>query len=169
MATFTIGKGNTIRPYRNVRIRPFPEAASQTFIAGDPLILQTTADKGHQVKISGADPSAGTVVGFALAPASGVENTSIPVAMLDEQGEFMVVVQDTGTIDNDDIGDEYGIVADATNLIWRLDLTETTAKVFRIVAFAPKPDGSGGMCAHGDVNGTWIVRAAYAVQAVLKS
>lgn len=169
MATFLIGKGNYIRPYRNVRIRPFPEAASQTFIVGDPLILQTTADKGHQVKISGADPTAGTVVGFALAAASGTEGTSIPVAMLDEQGEFMVVVQDTGAIDNDDIGDEYGIVADATNLIWRLDLTETTAKVFRIVAFAPKPDGSGGMCVAADVNGAWIVRSAYAAQAVLKS
>jgi len=53
-------------------------------------------------------------------------------------------------------------------LIWRLDLTETTAKVFRIVAFAPKPDGSAGNCAHGDVNGAWIVTAAAGVQGVLR-
>lgn len=168
MATYVIGKGNYIRPYRNCRIRPFPEAASQTFKIGDPLILQTTADKGHQVKISAADPTAGTVVGFAMADASGTENTAIPVAMLDEQAEFVAVVQDTGAIDNDDIGDEYGIVADATNVIWRLDLTESTAKVFRIVGFAPKPDGSGGVCVAADVNGAWIVTAAAGVQGVLR-
>jgi hypothetical protein len=73
MATaFVVGKGNFIRPYRNVRVRPFPEAASQTFRVGDPLILQTTADKGQQVKISAADPTTGTVVGFAAAAATGV-------------------------------------------------------------------------------------------------
>ena len=168
MATFSVGKGNYIRPYRNVRLRTFPEAASQTFKVGDPLILQTTADKGHQVKISAADPTAGTVVGIAMNAASGVENTPVVVAMLDEQAEFAVLVQDTGALDNDDIGDEYGIVADGTNQIWRLDLTETTAKVFRIVDFAPTPDGSGRMCVHGDVNGAWIVTAAAGVQGVLR-
>ena len=168
MATYSIYKGNYIRPVRNNKFRTFPEAASQTFKVGDPLILQTTANKGHQVKVAAADPTAGTVVGFAMTPATGTENADITVAMLDEQGEFAVVLGDTMTIDNDDIGDEYGIVADSTNEIWRLDTTETTAKVFRIVAFAPKPDGSGGMCAHGDVNGAWICTAAAGVQGVLR-
>lgn len=168
MSTFAAAKGHYIRPYRNVRYRTFNEAASQTFRVGDPLILQTSSDKGHQVKIAAADPTAGTVVGFAMGAASGVENTPVVVAMLDEQAEFIVLVQDTGTIDNDDIADEYGIVADATNLIWRLDLTETTAKVFRIVDFAPAPDGTSRMCAHGDVNGAWIVTAAAGVQGVLR-
>lgn len=167
MATFSVYKGNYIYPVRNVRIMTFPEAPSQTFIVGDPLILNTTADKGHQVKIAAADPSS-TVVGFAAKPATGVENSEIQVWMLDEQAEFCVHVQDTGVIDNDDIGDEYGIVADATNLIWRLDLTETSAKVFRIVRFARNP-ATGANFAHGDVNGAWIARSAYAVQGLLKS
>lgn len=168
MATISVGKGSYIRPVRNTRLRTFPEAASQTFRVGDPLILQTSSDKGHQVKISGSDPSAGTVVGIAMNAASGTENTDVLVAMLDEQGEFYVHVQDTGTIDNDDLGDEFGIVADSTNQIWRLDLTETSAKVFRIVDFATNP-ATGQKYAHGDVNGAWLCRAAYAVQAVLKS
>lgn len=168
MATYTIGKGNYARPTRNNKIRPFPEAASQTFKVGDPLILQTTADKGHQVKISGADPSAGTVVGIAMAAASGTENTEIPVAMLDEQGEFVLVVGDGQTQDFDDIGDEFGIVSDSTNQIWRLDRTETSAVVFRVVAFGPKPDGSGGNCTHGDVNGAYVCTAAVNVQGVLR-
>lgn len=166
MATFSVYKGNYIRPFRNVRTRTLPEAASQTFIVGDPLILQTTADKGNQVKISGADPS-GTVVGFAAQAASGVENTPVPVWMLDEQGEFMVHVQDTGAMDNDDIGVEYGIVADATNLIWRLDRTETTAKVFHVVDFAPNP-ATGVKFAHGDVNGAFVATAATNQQGLLK-
>jgi hypothetical protein len=158
MATsFVVGTGDYIRPYRNVRLENFPEAASQTFRVGDPLILQTSADKGHQVKISGADPASGTVVGIAAEAASGTENTSIGVWVLDHQGEFLARVQDASTLDNDQVGDEYGIVADATNLIWRVDTTETTAKVFRVLKLVD---------AHGDTNGRVIVKSAIGVQAV---
>jgi hypothetical protein len=167
MATYSIGKGNYIRPYRNVRIRPFREAPSQTFKVGDPLILNTTADKGDQVKVAGADPD-GTVVGFAMNAASGTENTTVNVALLDEQAEFVAVVVDAQTLDYDDIGDELGIAADATNQIWRVDRTETSVPVFRVQAFGPKPDGSGGMCTHGDVNGAVIVRSAAAKQGLAR-
>lgn len=159
MATFTASSGDYIRPYRNARLRSFPEAASQTFRVGDVLILQTSADKGHQVKISGADPSSGTVVGIAMEAASGVENTQILVAVFDERAEFIAIVGSGQSLDNDDIGDEYGIVSDGTNNIWRLDRTETTAKVFRVVEFAPG-------YVHGDVNGKFIVKSAIGVQAV---
>lgn len=165
MATYAVGKGSYIRPVRNNRIVPFAEAASQTFRVGDILILETTANKGQQVKVSGADPASGTVVGIALQAASGVENTEIPVAVFDEQGEFQVHVQDTGAIDNDDIGNSYGMVIDATNQIHRLDLTETTALVFRIVRFGIDP-ATGKKYVHGDVNGAWVVTAAPGVQAV---
>src|SRR5205823_3164499 len=73
--TFTLSGGDIPRPYRKCRIEYFREAASQTYVKGDVLILQTTADKGDQVKISGADPSSGTVVGIAAEDASGTENT----------------------------------------------------------------------------------------------
>lgn len=167
MPTFSIGKGHKIRPYRNCRVRPFPEGPSQTFKSGYPVILNTTADKGHQVVVAGADPNA-TVVGIALADASGTENTPIPVALLDEQSEFVIVLVDAQTLDNDDIGDELGIAADATNEIWRLDRTETGTPVFRVVAFGPKPDGSGGNCVHGDVNAAVVVRAAAAKQGLAR-
>jgi len=164
--TYTVGKGSYIRPIRSARVRTLPEAASQTFKVGDPLILNTTANKGNQVKIAGADPS-GTVVGFALIAASGTENTDIPFAPLDEQAEFVVHVADTQTLDNDDLGVEYGIVADATNQIWRLDNTETTAKVFRVVDFATNPQ-TGVKFAHGDTNGAYRCTAAVNQQGLLK-
>lgn len=167
MATFSIGKGHYIRPHRNVRLRTLPEGPSQTFRVGDPLILNTTTDKGHQVIIAGADPN-GTVVGIAMQPASGIEHTKVVVAMLDEQAEFLAVIGDAQVLDNDDIGDNFGIVADGTNQIWRLDRTETSTPVFRVVQFGPAPDGSGGECVHGDVNATVIVRAAPALQGLLR-
>jgi hypothetical protein len=160
--SFVVGTGDYIRPYRKTQVRHFREAASQTFILGDVLILQTSADKGNQVKISGADPATNTVVGIALEAASGVENTLVAVAPLDEIGEFLIAIGSTQSLDADDIGDLYGIVADATNLIWRLDNTETTATVFRVVDFAPG-------YAHGDVNGKYIVKAANGRQAVFVS
>lgn len=159
MATFVASTGDFIRPYRNVRLASFPEAASQTFVVGDILILQTTADKGNQVKKAAADPTSGTVVGIAQEAATGTENSPILVAVLDQQGEFWLRVADTQAYDNDDVGDEYGVVADATYGIWRLDRTETTAKVFRVLGPAPG-------YVHGDVNAAVIVKSAIGVQAV---
>lgn len=146
--TFTIGSGNTVRPYRNVRKRNFPEAASQTFVTGDVLILQTSSDKGNQVKISGADPTTDRfLVGVAAEPASGVENTSISVYLFSPDAEF--VINGNGTLDVDDISVRYGIVRDGTNKVWQLDLTETSAIVFKILEL---------LDAAGDVNGRYIVQ-----------
>lgn len=156
MAAFTLSSGDIPRPYRRNRIAYFREAPSQTFVKGDVLILNTTADKGDQVKVSGADPSSGTVVGIAAEDASGTENTSIGVYVLDQHAEFVVVA--LNALDFDEIGDEYGIVSDST-VKWKLDQTESTAKVFRILAMAPG-------YTHGDTGGKYIVKSAVGVQAV---
>lgn len=163
MATsYTVSSGDRIRPYRNCQLRYFREAASQSFVIGELLILQTSADKGNQVKISGSDPASGTVVGVAAEAATGTENSLIGVFVLDERAEFILPVVDAQALDADDIGDEYGVAKDVTNVIWRLDRTETTAKVFRVIDFAP---GYG----HGDTNGKFIVKSAIGVQAVFGS
>ena len=148
MATISVGSGNILRPYRNVRIHHFPEGASQTFKRGELLILITTADKGHQVGISGADPTVG-VVGVAATDASGTENTLVPVWLFTPESEWLVHAGASQTLDNDDVGLGYGVVKDGTNVIWRLDRTETTAKVFVVLKLVD---------AHGDVNGRYIVR-----------
>lgn len=148
MATISVGSGNIARPYRNTRVQHFPEAASQTFKRGELVILQTTSDKGHQVTISGADPTAG-ILGIAAADASGTENTLIPVWLFTPDSEFLMHIADGQTLDNDDLGVGYGIVKDSTNTIWRVDRTETTAKVVVVVKLID---------AHGDVNGRVVVR-----------
>lgn len=156
MAAFTLSAGDYPRPYRNARIRYFREAPSQTYALGDILILNTTADKGDQVKISGADPSSGTVVGIAAEAASGTENTLVGVYVLDESAEFLIAA--LNALDFDEVGDEYGVVSDAT-VKWKLDQTESTAKVFRILALAPG-------YTHADTGGKYVVKSAIGVQAV---
>ena len=148
MATIGVGKGSYIRPHRRVRMRSFPEDSSQTFIVGDPVILSTDSDEGNYIKIAGADPTTDRgFVGFAAAAATGTKGTMIPVWLATGDAEFIGHVQDSETLDNDDISVEFGIVADATNLIWRVDTSETSAKVVRILELVD---------AAGDTNGRVI-------------
>lgn len=159
MATFTVSSGNYIRPVQGGKIKYFKEAPSQTFIIGDPLILGTDANEGDQVKISGSDPAA--IVGIAAEAASGVEDTMIGVWVPSPDTEFIVWVEDAEALDRDNVGDEFGIVADTTYDIWRLDQDETAAPVFHIVRLAPG-------YAHGDVNGAYIATIKAADSVVYK-
>lgn len=146
--TYTMGPGNIIRPHRNVRVRHFREAASQSFVRGDILVLNTGSDKGDEVKLSGADPTTDrAIVGVAGADASGTEGTLIPVYLFTPESEF--VINSNGTLDVDDISVQYGIARDGTNKIWQLDLAETTAKIFTILSLLDSA---------GDVNGRYVVK-----------
>lgn len=155
MATISVSSGNYIRPYRKARLRQFPVATSQTILKGDPIVLSATADLGNRVAKAGADPA--TDRGFVGFAAEDITTTATHVAATDkllvylaEEGtEFLVHVADTQVLDNDDVSVEYGIVADATNSIYRLDRTEVTAKVFRVIEL---------LDAHGDVNGRVVAQ-----------
>jgi hypothetical protein len=148
MAAIGVGKGSYIRPYRRVRIRAFPEDSSQTFIVGDPICLSADSDEGNYIKIAGTDPATDRAfVGFAAKAATGVKGTMIDVWLATGDAEFIGHIEGTTAIDNDMISTELGIVADGTNLIWRVDSTETSAKVVRILELADT---------HGDTAGRVI-------------
>ncbi len=132
MATLTVTSADYIRPYRGpVRLRTFKEGASQTFKKG--YLLKFGADAGHEerVIVVGTDPA--LVVGVAAQDASGVTDAEVSVWLAEAGVEFLVRYADTQAIDQTDIADAgFGMIADATNLIHRLDNTETTAKVFHV-------------------------------------
>lgn len=215
--TFTVTGQDFVRPYMqgagSVRIRSFPEAASQTFCPGALIINQTSSHKGNEVKVAGANPTAG-VIGFAVHGATGSEFTSwagagkggvgsrtdssalaagaasslgpgiagslglgvgpsyqnignvatltgngatkglVQVYLAHPEGLFIGRAGDGQAISNDDIGAQYGVVIDATNLIWRVDNTNTTQKVVQVVALFD---------ADGDVNGRYIFKIMAAV------
>lgn len=148
MAAIGVGKGSYIRPYRRARMDAFPEDSSQTFIVGDPIVLSADSDEGNMIKIAGADPTTDRAfVGFAASPATGVKGHMVDVWLATGDAEFIGHIEGTTALDNDMISTELGIVADATNLIWRVDSTETSAKVVRILKLAD---------AHGDTAGRVI-------------
>jgi len=153
MATISVSSGNYIRPHRCVRMKQFKVDTSQTIRVGDPIVLSADADEGNRVKLAGADPATDRAfVGFA-AEAIVTTATHNPVTdrilvwLATQDAEFRVHVVNAQAIDNDDISVEYGIAADATNLIWRLDRTEVTAKIFRVLELLDN---------HADVNGAVV-------------
>lgn len=154
MATIGVSSGSFARPYRNVRTREFKVDTSQTIKLGYLLVLGGDSDEGNRVKVAGADPTTDRrIVGIA---AEAITTGSTYVAATDhvlvwlatQDAEFLIHCEDAAAIDNDDISTEYGFVADATNLIHRLDRSETSAKVFRVLELKD---------VHGDVNGRLVV------------
>jgi len=128
MATINVAK---VQPRRHVEVRHFPEGASQTFVRGDLLTFSGTADTGNRVIKATSGTTASQLVGFAAESASGTAGTMIAVWLADEMAEFTAnictVTCGDDTIDLDDLGDAYGMLADTTNAAWRINLAETTS------------------------------------------
>lgn len=126
MATLTVSSGDYLRPHRGpVRIFNAPEGAAQTFRIGAPLKLSAVAGHENEVLVVGTDPTAG-VLGVAAENATGVQGNVIAYWIAEPGVEFVGRVQDTGTLAYTQKGVAYGIVLDATNGIWRVDLSDTT-------------------------------------------
>ena len=154
MATIGVGSGSYIRPHRRARLRRFPVDTSQTVYVGSLMVLGTDSDEGNRLKVSGTDPTTDRkIVGIAMEAVTtsstfNANTDTVLVALATGDAEFICHCEDSGTIDNDDISTEYGMVLDATNNIWRLDRTETTAKLLRVLELVDN---------HGDVNGRLVV------------
>jgi hypothetical protein len=156
MATRTVTAADYIRPYRGpVRLKKFPEGASQTFKKGYMLKFGADAGAENRVIVVGADPT--LVIGVAAQDASGTTDAEVAVWLAEPGVEFLGVVQDTGALDQTNLAAAgYGMVADATNTIHRVDLTETTAKVVHITELID---------ADADVNGRVAFQFLPAVRA----
>lgn len=156
MVTFTVAPSDWIRPIRFSRVIHFLEAAGQSFKVGQ---LVTLDANGRLIKGT-TDPAAQTVVGIAGEAASGVQGVKHPVWMADETAEFIGRVQDTGVLALTNIGKQYSIVLDATNDIFRVDLSDTTNKNVTITELYD---------AVGDVNGRVVFKFANAARVPLYS
>lgn len=141
MATISVSAKSYIRPYKNVRTEAFKEEASQTFKLGDVLVQDAT--NKDEVEISGSDATA-RIVGIALEDASGTADTKILVGLAEPGAEFVGHIEDAATLAVGQLGTDYGLVADTTNNIWRVDTSDTTNKSVTVTGFVD---------AVGDVNG----------------
>lgn len=151
--TFAVGPGSIMRPYRNTRVRHFPEAASQTFLRGDILIMDAASTE-NRVKISADQPTA-RIVGVAGADASGVTGTMIPVYLADVQAEFLITGKSGQAMDFTDLGVGLAVLRDATNKIWYVDNTDTSHD-------AVVPVKINEPATQGDFLGYYVVRFAQA-------
>lgn len=217
--TFTVTGQDFVRPYTqgggSVRVKSFPEAASQTFLPGELLIAAGTgAHKNNEVKVAANNPVA-NIIGFAVHGASGSEFSAwsgvggggvgsrtditalttgssgyagaggslgagiagslgkgvgpsytnvgnvrtlsglgattglVQVYLATAEALFVARVLNGQAISNDEIGSQFAMSLDATNLIWRIDNTNTTNKSAQVVALYD---------ADGDINGRYIFK-----------
>ena len=152
MATIVVGAGNKVKPHRRCRVAYFPEAASQTFKAGD--IVMNTGGTAGKVAIAESDVIAAggdLILGVAAQEATGVTDTSLHVYLATEEAEFSANVQDTGTLALANIGTQYDIFYDtaASINIFRVDLADTTNPVLTVTEL---------LDAVGDVNGRVVFK-----------
>jgi hypothetical protein len=151
--TFTVGSGDYIRPYRNVRIQHFPEAASQTFKRGEPLIMDSAGTE-NKVKIAG-NQAVGLIVGIAAADASGVTGAMVPVWLATQNAEFIAVGKAAQAMDYTDLSVGLALLKDTVNVIWYIDNTDTTHDA--VVPLQIRPPA-----VQGDFQGYYIFRFAIA-------
>lgn len=151
MATISVSSGSYVRPRYagKVRIKHYRVDESQTIRRGDLLVLVGDANQEDYVKKAGADPTNDReIVGFAAEAittgASVTATDKIPVWLATGEAEFLVHVGDTQTVENSQVSSEFGVVNDATNNIWRLDTSETTAKVFRVLELIDEDGDTNG-------------------------
>lgn len=140
MATISVSSGSYVRPRYagKTRIKHYRVDLSQTVYKGSLMVLSTDSDEGNRIKVASADPTTDRkIVGFAAeaitTDGTGAATDVIPVWLADGNAEFVANVQDGETTDNDDISVEYGMVIDATNNIMRVDTSETSAKIVRVL------------------------------------
>lgn len=136
--TFTVGSGDYIRPYRNVRIQHFPVAVSQTIRRGD-AVKKAGAGLENRIKIGVVSETSG-YVGIAAADITTTATHNavtdrIPVWLATPEAEFIgrSVVDDA--VDFTDIGVNVALDIDATNNIWVVETDDVTAEIVQVLQF----------------------------------
>lgn len=145
MATIALQRVQLANP-KKATIRAFPEAASQSFKAGEFVYLSS-----GKVTVCASDTA--HILGMAMHDASGTTDADVLVAVADGETEFEMNVYHatpgSAITAITQIGAEYGLVV-ASNKHY-LDLAETTADAFQIQSLSPKD-------AVGDTYGRVIVK-----------
>lgn len=120
--TYTPSAGNIMRPWGRSRIRHFPEAASQTFKRGYPVIMDSASTE-NRIKVSADNPTA-AIVGIAAEDASGTTGNKVAVWCADPDKRFIVTTVAADAVDFTDRGSARALQAHATLAIWVVDTTD---------------------------------------------
>lgn len=121
------------------------EDASMSWVSGALLV-----NAAGQAAEAGADPA--NLIGVALTPASGVENSDVMYLRPRDDDEFEATLTTsafTYALVGTERDNRYGVARDATTKYWYIDQAETTADVVVITKFISKV---------GDINPRVICR-----------
>lgn len=138
MATFTVGTGDYIVPWRNVTIRQFPVGVSQTVLIGS--VLQKGGAGVENRVILSTDTVTTGIVGVAL---EAITTTSthnaatdkVLVAIATPEAEFAGRTVADDAVDFSDIGVRVSLEIDATNLITRVETDDVTNETVRVLEY----------------------------------
>ncbi len=120
--TYTISAGDTVRPWRHCEIKHFREGASQSFVAGEPVI-QGGAGVEDEIKVAADNPTA-AIIGIAAEDASGTQGTKIAVYLARGAAEFLIRTLASDAVDFSDIGAARAIQKHASLALWVVDTTD---------------------------------------------
>jgi hypothetical protein len=120
--TFTPSAGNIIRPYGRSKVKHFPEAASQTFKRGYPVIMDSASTE-NRIAVAADNPTA-AIVGIAAEDASGTTGNKVAVWLAKPEYQFIVTTVASDAVDFTDRGACRALQAHASLAIWVVDTTD---------------------------------------------
>ena len=146
--TFVPSAGDGFRPYGRSKVKHFPEAASQTFKRGYPIILDAASNE-NRIRVAADNPTA-AIVGIAAADASGVTGAMCPVWLAQPELKFQGRTVAADAVDFSDIGAARAIQAHASLAIWVVD-TSDAGNDSVVVEFYQNPNTNALQTAEGDL------------------
>jgi hypothetical protein len=160
MATFSVGSGDYIRPYRNVRIQHFPVAVSQTIVRGAAVKL-AGAGLENRIKIGVVTETSGYVgIAAESITTTGTHNAAtdkIAVWLATENAEFIGRTVSDDAVDFTDIGVRVALDIDATNNIWVVETDDVTAEVVQVLAYLD-PVTKNVQATEGDISALCVFK-----------
>lgn len=160
MATFGVGSGDYIIPWRNTTIKRFPVSISQTVLVGS--VLQKAGAGLENRVILSTDTVTSGIVGVAL---EAITTTGTHVAATDHvlvalatpEAEFAGRTVADDAVDFTDIGVRVSLEIDATNLITRVETDDVTNETVRVLQYLD-PVTRNVQATEGDVNALCIFK-----------
>jgi hypothetical protein len=145
--TFVPSNGDVIRPYGRCKIKHFPEAASQTFKRGYPVILDAASNE-NRIRVASNDPTA-AIVGIAAADASGTTGALCPVYLAQPELKFKGRTIASVAVDFTATGVCKALEAHASLNIWVVDIGDSGNDSV-VVEFFENPNTNALQTAEGD-------------------
>lgn len=160
MATFGVGSGDYIVPWRNTTIKRFPVSISQTVLVGS--VLQKAGAGLENRVILSTDTVTSGIVGIALEAitTTGTHNAAtdhVLVALATPEAEFAGRTVADDAVDFTDIGVRVSLEIDATNSITRVETDDVTNETVRVLQYLD-PVTRNVQATEGDVNALCIFK-----------